>query len=130
MIKEISFMRLPQFKGFLESEEMKKKYNISDGLCDDEKENMKNYKDGKSGFFIPFEDINMNNILIAIAGDKEATLVSTMKAIESLVSCSESFDDNEGVIQVTTDYIKEVDKEGIKELFKIYFPKSFDKFAW
>lgn len=131
MIAEVIFMRLPQFKEFLVSEEMKKKYNIDDGLCDDEKEAIKEYKDGKGGFFVPFfENDYEKNMIVVISGDKQATLVGVMKGIESLISCKECFDENEGVIKVTTHYIKEVDKEGIKELMKIYFPKSFDKFVW
>ena len=132
MVKEIVLMRLPQFRGFLKSEKMKSVYNIADGLVDSEIESISTYHDGKNGFFIPFSKIDNENedILMVICGDKMVDLVSVMRGIESLMLISNCFEEQKEEIEITTDFVKEVDKEGIEELFKIYFPKSFNKFIW
>ena len=132
MVKEIVLMRLPQFRGFFKSEKMKSVYNIADGLVDSEIESISTYHDGKNGFFIPFSKIDNENedTLMVICGDKMVDLVSVMRGIESLMFISNCFEEQKEEIEITTDFIKEVDKEGIEELFKIYFPKSFNKFIW
>ena len=125
-------MRLPQFRGFFKSEKMKSVYNISGGLVDSDIESISTYHDGKNGFFIPFSKIDNENedTLMVICGDKMVDLVSVMRGIESLMLISNCFEEQKEEIEITTDFIKEVDKEGIEELFKIYFPKSFNKFIW
>lgn len=131
MIEEIVLMRLPQFRGFLENQKMKEIYNIADGLCDSEIEKISKYEDGDEGFFVPFfKKENEDNLVIVIVGNKYATLVSVMKGIGSLREITDCLEENEGGIEITTDFVKEVDKEGIQELFRIYFPKAYNKFMW